>query len=147
MSESLQGIVERVTFHSEENGFSVLRIRTPDHHDLVTVVGNLPVVNPGERIEAEGEWRQNPRHGRQFQAEGIAIDVPTSKKGIERYLGSGVVRGVGPHLAKLLVKRFGEKLFEVIEKEPRKLLRVSGIGEKRLAMITTSWSSQKALRD
>ena len=125
----------------------MLRVSVRKQRDLVTIVGNLPSVTPGEQIEAVGGWKQDPRHGRQFQAEGIAISVPTSATGIERYLASGVVRGVGPHLAKLLVRRFGERLFDVIEKEPAKLLRVSGIGQKRQALIVASWSSQKALRD
>ncbi len=147
MSETIAGTVERVTFHNPENGFSVLQVSMRGAGARVTIVGNLPAVSPGEKVEATGEWRQDRVHGRQFQAETLAISLPTGKEGIERYLGSGMIRGVGEHLAKMIVREFGSRTLEVIEKTPRQLERVSGIGPKRAAQIASSWQSQKSVRD
>ncbi|HUE95166.1 MAG TPA: ATP-dependent RecD-like DNA helicase, partial [Longimicrobiaceae bacterium] len=113
----------------------------------ITVVGNLPAVAPGERVEATGAWKHDRVHGRQFEAETLAIDLPTTRQGIERYLGSGMIRGVGPHLAKLIVAEFGPKTLEIIETMPKRLERVSGIGKRRALMISESWREQKSVRD
>ncbi|MFQ5738277.1 MAG: ATP-dependent RecD-like DNA helicase [Acidobacteriota bacterium] len=145
--ETLLGSVNQVIFHNPDNGFSVLRVSLGKRKEGVTIVGHLPEVRKGERIEARGEWKQDRKHGLQFQAESIAIEVPTTRHGIERYLRSGMVRGIGRHLARLLVAEFGDRLFEVIEKTPRKLSRVPGIGAKRVEMISESWREQKSVRD
>ncbi|HVT45640.1 MAG TPA: ATP-dependent RecD-like DNA helicase [Thermoanaerobaculia bacterium] len=147
MSETLSASVERVTFHDPVSGFAVLKTRIRGVRELVTIVGRLPAISPGEAIEASGEWKNDPVHGRQFQAGEIRALVPTTRSGIEKYLGSGAVRGVGPHLAKTLVQHFGDELFTVIEKQPNRLREVSGIGPKRVAMITSSWSEQRGVRD
>ncbi len=148
MSEKIQAVIDRITFYNEESGFSVLQARsTSRDRKHVTIVGCLPPVSPGEQVEAEGEWKNDRNFGMQFQAESIAIHVPTGKRAIEKFLGSGLVRGVGPSVAKALVQEFGEEVLEVIEKFPHRLKRVSGIGPKRAAMISEGWAEQRAIRE
>lgn len=145
--ERVAGSVERVTYHSEETGFSVLRLKVRGKRDLVTVVGTAASPAPGEFMECVGSWQNDRTHGMQFKANRITPVAPTTLEGIERYLGSGLVKGLGPHYAKKLVRAFGDSVFDVIEQEPDRLLEVPGIGEKRVAMIKASWGDQKAVRD
>jgi exodeoxyribonuclease V alpha subunit len=145
--ERLAGSVERVTFHSEESGFSVLRAKVRGHRELVTVVGTAATPSPGEFVECLGSWNNDKVHGLQFKARQITVVPPTTLDGIEKYLSSGLVRGVGAYYAKKLVKAFGETVFDVIEQQPERLLEIAGIGEKRLAVIASSWTEQKAVRD
>ena len=117
--EVLAGLVERVTFHNLENGFCVLRTKARGHRDLVTVVGHAAMVGPGEWITASGEWVNDRTHGQQFKARFMRTSEPSSSvEGIEKYLGSGMIRGIGPVYARKLVRAFGEKVFDVIEAEP-----------------------------
>ena len=126
--EVLAGLVERVTFHNAENGFCVLRARARGHRDLVTVVGHAAIVSAGEWITASGEWINDRAHGQQFKARFLKTSAPSSIDGIEKYLGSGMIRGIGPVYAQKMVKAFGEKVFDVIEAEPDRLREVTGIG-------------------
>ena len=126
--ESLSGLIERVTFFNEDTGFGVLKVKAKGYRDVVTVVGSLPSANPGEWINAQGRWIQDKQFGQQFRAEILTSTAPTSKDGIEKYLGSGMVKGIGPVYAKKLVAKFGETIFEVIEKESARLEDVEGIG-------------------
>ena len=145
--EALSGVVERVVFHNPDNGFAVLRIRVRGRFQLTTVVGRLPLVSQGETIQASGSWKNDPNHGVQFQAERLAVSPPDSLDGIRRYLGSGKVHGVGPKMAKRLVRAFGEDVFEVIENEPERLVEVPGIGPKRAKSLSEGFRDQKAVRD
>ena len=146
--EVLAGLVERVTFHNPENGFCVLRTRARGgHRDLVTVVGHAAMVAPGEWITASGEWVNDRTHGQQFKARFIRTDAPSSVEGIEKYLGSGMIRGIGPVYARKLVRAFGEKVFDVIEAEPERLREVTGIGRVRAKRITDAWAEQKVVRE
>ena len=145
--EVLAGLVERVTFHNPENGFCVLRTRARGHRDLVTVVGHAAMVAPGEWITASGEWVNDRTHGQQFKARFIRTDAPSSVEGIEKYLGSGMIRGIGPVYARKLVRAFGEKVFDVIEAEPERLREVAGIGRVRAKRITDAWAEQKVVRE
>src|SRR6516162_2311064 len=111
--ESLSGLIERVTFHNEENGWAVLKVKAKGHRDLVTVVGSLATVSAGEWVTAEGRWVQDREFGLQFKAEMLNSTAPTTKEGIEKYLGSGMVKGIGPVYAKKLVAKFGEKIFDI----------------------------------
>ena len=124
--EVLAGLVERVTFHNEENGFCVLRTRARGHRDLVTVVGQAAAISAGEWITASGEWVNDRTHGQQFRARFLKTSAPTSIEGIEKYLGSGMIRGIGRAYAKKLVRAFGEKVFDTIEAEPDRLREVAG---------------------
>ncbi len=145
--EALSGVVERVVFHNPENGFAVMRVRVRGRGQPVAVVGRLPVVSQGETIQASGSWRNDPNHGPQFQARRLAVSPPDSLEGMRRYLGSGKVEGVGPKMAKRLVKAFGEDVFEVIENEPERLVEVPGIGPKRAKSLSEGFKDQKAVRD
>ncbi len=145
--ELLAGQVERVTFHSEESGFAVLRVRVRGRHDAVTVVGHAAAISPGEELRASGTWTNDPKHGPQFKAETVTTVTPTSPEGIERFLASGLVKGVGPHFARRLVEAFGTAVFEVIEAEPSRLREVPGVGPLRAERIVASWAEQKGVRE
>lgn len=142
-----EGSVERVTFHSPESGFFVIRVKVPGYQDLITMTGNTPSITGGEYVEAEGIWLNDPRHGLQLKCQTIKTVTPTSLEGMEKYLGSGMVKGIGPHFAKKLVDAFKESVFEVIESEPEKILALEGIGKKRLDKITSAWAEQKIVRE
>jgi exodeoxyribonuclease V alpha subunit len=145
--ERLAGSVERVTFHSEESGFCVLRAKVKGHRDLVTVVGSAASITAGEFIEGIGAWHNDRTHGLQFKARQLKVVPPSTVEGIEKYLGSGMVKGIGPHFAKVLVKAFGENVFTVIENDPEKMLSLPGIGKKRVEKITSAWAEQKVIRE
>ena len=145
--ERLSGSLERVTFHSEESGFCVLRVQVQGQRELVTVSGNAATVTPGEFIEAVGVWVNDRQHGLQFKADTLQSVPPTTLAGIEKYLGSGMVKGIGPHFAKQLVQAFGEAVFEVIETTPERLEELAGIGPKRRQRVTSAWSEQKVIRE
>lgn len=145
--ERLAGSVERVTFHSEESGFCVLRVKVRGQRDLVTVVGSAASVSPGEYVECLGSWHNDRTHGLQFKARQLQVVPPSTREGIEKYLGSGMVKGIGPHFAKVLVKAFGEDVFNVIENEPEKLTTLPGIGPKRMERVTSAWAEQKVIRE
>ena len=145
--EVLAGSVERVTFHGEESGFCVLRVKARGHREPVTVVGHAAAVSAGEWITASGEWVNDRTYGPQFRSRFLKATAPTSTEGIERYLGSGMIRGVGPVYAKKLVRAFGERVFDVIESEPERLREVDGIGPVRAERITAAWAEQKAVRE
>jgi len=144
--ERLEGSVERVTYYSGETGYAVLRLKVPRRPDLVTVVGNLPEVQPGERLRLEGDWTTHPQYGRQFRAEHCEQVLPATVEGIRRYLGSGLVRGVGPVVAARIVARFGAETLEILDREPQRLREVDGVGPKRTAAIARAWEEQKEIR-
>src|SRR6202522_2594339 len=144
--EVLAGLVERVTFHNSDNGFCVLRAKARGHRDLVTVIGHAAMISAGEWITASGEWVNDHTHGQQFKARFMRTSAPTSIDGIEKYLGSGMIRGIGPVYAKKLVRAFGEKVFDTIEAEPDRLREVTGIGLVRAKRITDAWAEQKMVR-
>jgi exodeoxyribonuclease V alpha subunit len=145
--EVLAGLVERVTFHNAENGFCVLRAKARGHRDLVTVVGHAVIISAGEWITASGEWTNDRTHGQQFKARFLKTSAPSSIDGIEKYLGSGMIRGIGPVYAKKMVRAFGEKVFDIIEAEPARLREVTGIGAVRAKRITDAWAEQKIVRE
>ena len=145
--EVLAGLVERVTYHNAENGFCVLRARARGHRDVVTVVGHAASISAGEWITASGDWVNDRTHGQQFKARFLRTSPPTSADGIEKYLSSGMIRGVGPVYAKKLVRAFGDKVFDIIEATPDRLREVDGIGPVRAASILAAWAEQKAVRE
>ena len=147
IQEVLAGLVERVTFHNSDNGFCVLRAKARGHRDLVTVVGHAAIISAGEWITASGEWVNDHTHGQQFKARFLRTSAPTSIDGIEKYLGSGMIRGIGPVYAKKMVQAFGEKVFDIIEAEPDRLREVTGIGLVRAKRITDAWAEQKIIRE
>jgi exodeoxyribonuclease V alpha subunit len=145
--EVLAGLVERVTFHNAENGFCVLRIKARGHRELITVVGHAAVIAAGEWVTASGEWVNDRTHGQQFKSRFMRTSAPTSIEGIEKYLGSGMIRGIGPVYARKMVRAFGENVFDVIEAEPHRLREVTGIGPVRAKRITGAWAEQKIVRE
>jgi exodeoxyribonuclease V alpha subunit len=146
-TEQLTGAVERVTFHSEETGFCVLRVKVRGHRDLVTVVGTAATITPGEYIEGQGVWVNDRTHGLQFKTQALRVVPPSTLEGIEKYLGSGMVKGIGPHFAKKLVQAFGEQVFDVIEQTPERLTDLDGIGPKRKKRVVEAWEAQKIIRE
>jgi exodeoxyribonuclease V alpha subunit len=145
--EVLAGLVERVTYHNAEDGFCVLRARARRHRDVVTVVGHAASISAGEWITASGDWVNDRTHGQQFKARFLRTSPPTSADGIEKYLSSGMIRGVGPVYAKKLVRAFSDKVFDIIETTPDRLREVDGIGPVRAASILAAWAEQKAVRE
>ena len=146
-SEHLAGSIERVTFHSGESGFCVLRVKVRGQRDLVTVVGSAATVTAGEYLECDGTWVNDRTHGLQFKALSLRVIPPSTLDGIEKYLGSGMVKGIGPHFARKLVGAFGERVFDVIEDNPNRLLELEGIGPKRKERVTSAWAEQKVIRE
>lgn len=147
VSEKLSGVVERVTYANAENGYSVVRLAVKERLDLVTVVGNLADVNAGESLELEGVWTRHRQYGRQFKVLSYRTVLPATAEGIKRYLGSGLIKGIGPVMAGRIVAKFGVDTLDVIEHEPQRLLDVLGIGRKRVARLTAAWDEQKQIRE
>jgi exodeoxyribonuclease V alpha subunit len=145
--EILTGLIEGVTFHNAENGFCVLRIKARGHRDPVTVVGHAASISAGEWVTAGGEWVNDRTHGQQFRTRFLRTSAPTTVAGIEKYLGSGMIHGIGPVYARKLVRAFGIKVFDVIEAEPDRLREVTGIGPTRAKRITEAWAEQKIVRE
>lgn len=144
--EALTGSVERVTFHNEESGFAVIQVKVRGKRDLVTVVGSAMAITPGEYVDCLGEWVSDRQYGLQFKATTLRMVMPSTEAGMEKYLGSGLVKGIGPHFAKKLVEAFGLKVFEVIESDPDRLLTLAGIGKYRRDKVIKSWADQKTIR-
>ncbi len=144
--ESISGLIERVTFFNEDSGFVVLRVKVKGRRDLLTVVGKSVSANAGEWVKAEGVWVRDRDHGLQFKAERLVCTPPDNIEGIEKYLGSGMIKGIGPVYAKKLVAKYGEKIFDVIETASAKLESIDGIGPSRRRKIKDAWQEQKVVR-
>ena len=147
MLTELSGQIERITYTNDETGFTIARVRVYGQKDLVTVVGHLISAAPGEVLNMRGEWVNHPRFGEQFKVVESKTTVPATVYGIRKYLGSGLIKGLGPVMAGRIVKKFGEQTLDVIENEIQKLSQVNGIGKKRIAMIQKAWDEQKEIRD
>ncbi len=143
----LQGQIERITYTNEENGYTVAKVKVYGQKNLVTVVGNLMAPTPGEVIKMNGEWINHPRYGEQFKIVTYKSLVPASVYGIEKYLGSGLIKGIGPIMARRIVGKFGEKTLDIIESEIERLAEVDGIAKKRIGMIRKAWDDQKEIRE
>jgi exodeoxyribonuclease V alpha subunit len=146
MAETLSGVIERVTFHNPDNGFAVLRVQANGRSGLVTVVGHLPNALAGEYVEGDGAWVHDRDHGLQFKADNLRTTPPHTVQGIEKYLGSGLIKGIGPHFARRIVEVFGERTLAVIDESPSFLQEVRGIGPRRIQRIRESWQEQKVVR-
>lgn len=157
MNDSIEGSVERITYYAGETGFSVIRVKPArprgipqgamTRDGLVTVVGELPEINPGESLKLTGRWMTHPKHGRQFRAERCERVLPATIEGLRRYLGSGMIRGVGPVIAERIVRKFGAETLEVIDADPGRLREVLGIGPRRVEQIAVAWEEQKAIQE
>jgi exodeoxyribonuclease V alpha subunit len=144
---TLDVVLERITHANEETGYTVARVATGRSADLVTVVGPLLGAQPGESLRLRGRWRSHPQYGRQFEVESYGTVLPATIQGIRRYLGSGLIKGIGPKMAERIVDHFGEATLGVIEETPGRLVEVAGLGPKRTALITSAWEQQKAIKE
>ena len=145
--ENISGVIERITYHNEENGYVVLRVKVQKHKNLVTVIGTIGTVSVGEDLYAQGLWHNNTEYGLEFKAKFIRCIQPHSVEGMEKYLGSGLIKGIGPHFAKMLVQTFKESVFDIIEASPNRLTEVEGIGKIRVEKICKNWHEQKVVRE
>jgi exodeoxyribonuclease V alpha subunit len=146
-TEPLHGLVERVVYHTEETGYCILKVIPQGRREAVSLIGKTPRVVAGEQFEAVGRWEATRDYGQQFKADTLKLTRPDSREGIEKYLGSGLIEGIGPAYAKRLVKKFGKDIFEIIENESAKLEGVEGIGKKRRQEIRASWMKQKSVHN
>ncbi len=147
LSELLQGVVERLTYHSDESGYTVARFKVPRSSELVTIVGNFASIQPGQTLHLEGIWREHPKYGAQFQVTQYREAKPATLTGIEKYLGSGLIKGVGSATAKRIVAYFGADTLEVLEQQSERLAEVPGISQKRVKLIQAAWAEQRAIKD
>jgi len=147
MAEQIQGRVERITFHNEENGYSILKLKTVGRRDPVTVIGSFVAVSAGESLRLTGAWSNHPKYGEQFKCDRYESLAPATLDGIRRYLGSGLIKGIGPEMAKRIVKLFGEQTLDVIDQDPERLRQVEGIGPTRIERIRKAWEEQKEIRE
>lgn len=145
--EQVLGFIERITFHNPENGFTVARLQEPKKKELTTIVGVLPLLQPGVSVSCEGCWKFSANHGIQFEVKSFEMQAPKDLLGIQKYLESGLIKGIGPAFAERIIKAFGINTLKVIDETPHKLLQVPGIGEKKLERISYCWSSQKSIRE
>lgn len=144
----LEAVLERITYVNEETGYTIARVATSrSGNELLTVVGGLLGVQPGESLRLVGRWGSHPKYGRQFEVESYTTVLPATVQGIERYLGSGLIKGIGPKIAARIVEHFGADSLRVIEEEPGQLIEVPGLGPKRTALIATAWEEQKAIKE
>lgn len=147
MLADLRGQIERITYTNDESGFTVAKVRVYGQRDLVSVVGNLMAPTPGEIMEMKGEWVNHPKFGEQFKIVHYKTAVPASVYGIQKYLGSGLIKGIGPVMSKRIVKKFDKDTLDIIEDNIDRLIEVEGIGKKRIRMIKSAWAEQKEIRD
>ncbi|MDZ4876964.1 MAG: ATP-dependent RecD-like DNA helicase [Chroococcidiopsis cubana SAG 39.79] len=145
--EYLTGVVERLTFHSEESGYTVARLKTSQSRDLITIVGSFANIQAGQTLQLTGLWREHPQYGAQFQVTHYRETKPATITGIEKYLGSGLIKGVGPVTARRIVAHFGLQTLDIIETQIERLVEVPGIAKKRIKMIQTAWETQKAIKE
>ncbi len=145
--ETLQGILERIVYENPDTGYTVGRLSARDHSELITVVGNLASVNPGESLLLQGEWVDNAKYGRQFQIEKYETILPANVVGLRKYLGSGLIKGIGPKMATRIVHKFGMDTMDIIEHEPEKLARIPGIGRHRVKIIKEAWEAQREIKN
>jgi len=145
--ESITGIVERITYRNEENGFSVLKVKAKEKKDVITVICEIAAITEGETILITGKWHNDPKYGLQIRAETAVPVMPNTIHGLQRYLGSGLIKNVGPHFAEKIVKEFGLDSIDILDNNPEKLRSIRGIGEERIKLIARSWQENKSIRD
>jgi exodeoxyribonuclease V alpha subunit len=146
-TEYLQGIVERVTYHAEDSGYTVARLKVPGERDLITIVGSFPDIHAGQTLRLTGFWREHLKYGRQYQVTHAQETKPATLTGLEKYLGSGLIKGIGPVTARRIVAHFGLETLDIIEQSCSRLIEVTGIGEKRVTMIEKAWAAQQAIKE
>ncbi len=145
---TLEAVLERITYANEETGYTIARVSARGSgSDLLTIVGNLLGAQPGESLRLQGRWKSHPQYGRQFEVANYTTVLPATLQGIRRYLGSGLIKGIGPKMAERIVTHFALDTLRVIEEEPERLIEVPGLGPKRTAKISAAWEEQKAIKE
>lgn len=145
--EQIYGYIERITFHNSENGYTVAQLQQAKRDELTCIVGFMPGIQPGETVRCFGEWKNHLVHGRQFEVANFQVEAPADIVGIRKYLGSGLIKGIGPKYASRIVERFGSDTLFIIENSPEKLLEIAGLGAKRIEKIKACWQNQRSIRD
>jgi exodeoxyribonuclease V alpha subunit len=145
--EFLSGVVERITYHAEQSGYTVARLQSPRARELVTVVGNFANIQTGQTLELQGSWKSHPQYGQQFEVKQYTETKPATLTGMEKYLGSGLIKGVGPVTARRIVAHFGLETLDIIEDKAERLIEAPGIGKKRVTMIQKAWAEQKTIKE
>lgn len=145
--DQICGYIERITFQNPENGYTIAQLKIPNKADPVCIVGTMPSIKPGETVRCFGQWKQHLIHGRQFMVSEYKVEAPADIIGIKKYLGSGLIKGIGPVYASRIVQKFGVDTLNVIDQQPERLREVNGLGDKRLEKIKTCWSEQKSIRE
>src|SRR3990172_2151016 len=143
---TVYGLLEKITYYNQENDFLVAKLQEKGKRGLTTIVGRLAGMTPGESLKLTGEWVYNKKVGEQFKVESYEVTAPSTVHGIQKYLGSGLIKGIGPLMAERIVDQFGLDTLEVIEKNPERLSEVDGIGPKRIGMITKAWEEQREVK-
>jgi exodeoxyribonuclease V alpha subunit len=143
----LEGALERITFANPETGYTIAKIDAGRGPDLVTAVGPLLGAQVGESLRMRGRWTSHPKFGKQFEVFSYTTVLPATVQGIQRYLGSGLIKGIGPVMAERMVTHFGVDIMHIIEDSPERLIEVDGLGPKRTTMITAAWAEQKAIKE
>jgi len=144
--DSFKGTIDRIVFYSSETGYTVCKFVT-EHGESLTVIGSFPPLSPGETMKINGKWEINPRFGKQFRVENFIPILPSSVKGIEKFLSSGLIRGIGPVLAQRIIKRFGAQTIDIFSENPEKLQEVEGVGRIKLREIKKSWAEHERIRE
>jgi exodeoxyribonuclease V alpha subunit len=147
MDEPLSGFIDSIVYVQPDNGFTVARLKEPRKKDLTIIVGKLPAVQPGENVVCKGSWKTHPSYGRQFEVTDYSVERPSDLMGIQRYLESGLIQGIGPAYAERIVSQFGLQTIEVLDNEPHRLKEIDGLGTKRIKKIKESWKQQRAVRE
>ena len=145
--DQLKGSVEAIVYTQPENGFTVARLKEVGKKNLTVIVGCIPSLQPGETIACEGAWKVHPSHGRQFEVSDYTVEMPCDLAGIQKYLESGLVKGIGPVFAKKIVDRFGSETLKILEEMPNRLSEIAGLGEKKIESLRNSWHEQRSIRD
>lgn len=145
--EQIYGYIERITFHNIENGYTVAQLKQPRRTELTCIVGTMPGLQPGETVRCFGQWKNHLIHGRQFEVSSFRVEAPADIVGIKKYLGSGLIKGIGPKYAGRIVEKFGVDTLNIIDLSPEKLLEVTGLGQKRIEKIKTCWAEQRSIRE
>ena len=147
MNQSFKGSIERVTYHNPENGYTIARLAVEGERDLVTIVGAIASIQEGESVEVEGEWANHPKYGKQFKVENYKQVYTSTLEGIQKYLGSGLIKGVGAVSAKRIVAHFGAETLDIIDADPQRLAEVPRLGKKRVELIAEAWGDQRQIKD
>lgn len=147
MRDEIQGYIERITFQNEENGYTVAQLKSPKQQQLICVVGLMPGLKPGETVRCQGQWKNHLVHGKQFEVSQFKVEKPADVVGIKKYLGSGLIKGIGPIFAHRIVEKFGVDTLNIIDETPERLLEIEGLGKKKMGLIVQCWVDQRSIRE